>query len=121
MLNGGIKTINEIQGHLSKVDGVMIGREAYYNPYLFNNFDELWFNCNNTIKTRYQIAIKMIKYLELCLTNNIHLHHVTRHMIGLYHGCPNAKMWRYTLTNEIIKTNSIDTYIKLVELMGDEL
>ena len=119
IINGGIKTVNQIQEHLIHVDGVMLGREAYYNPYLFAGFDQLFFSANSqnisAIPSREEIAHNMLPYLEQCVRDNIFLHNVTRHMIGLYHGCPNAKIWRYTLTNEMIKTNSIQTYTDLLD------
>lgn len=116
-INGGIKTITEIQEHLKHVDGVMIGREAYYNPYLFAKIDQDFFNSSKITPTRLEIATGMISYLETCIKNNIYLHHITRHMIGLYHGQANAKIWRHQLTNEIIKTNRIETYLKLIDFM----
>lgn len=124
MINGGIKTVEEIQEHLHHVDGVMLGREAYYNPYLFSNFDELFFSESNNgsnyvTKTRKQIAKSMISYLEIMSLQDVHLHHITRHMIGLYHGCANAKLWRHTLTQDIIKSNNIKTYIDLIDKMGN--
>jgi len=119
VINGGVKTVNQIQEHLTRVDGVMLGREAYYNPYLFANFDQFFFSANSqnisTVPSREEIAHNMTPYLEQCARDNIYLHHVTRHMIGLYHGCPNAKIWRYTLTNEMIKTNDISTYTNLLD------
>jgi len=119
IINGGIKTVAQMQEHLVHVDGVMLGREAYYNPYLFANFDQLFFNTNSQnitdVRSREEIAYNMVPYLEQCVKNDIYLHHVTRHMIGLYHGCPNAKIWRYTLTNEMIKTNDIRTYTDLLD------
>jgi tRNA-dihydrouridine synthase A len=119
VINGGIKTVTEIHAHLAHVDEVMLGREAYYNPYLFAGFDELFFGVetpgSGAVASREKIARGMIPYLEQCAKDNIYLHHVTRHMIGLYHGCPNAKIWRYTLTNEMIKTNNIRTYIDLLD------
>ncbi len=117
IINGGIKNIEEIKLHLEKVDGVMIGREAYYNPYLFSTFDEIFFDDEHTILTRYEIAKNMLDYLIDADSKGILLHHVTRHMIGLYYGLPNAKLWRYTLTNEINKTNSLDTYLNLLTIM----
>ena len=119
VINGGIKTVAEIQTHLQYVDGVMIGREAYYNPYLFADFDQLWFNSSKDKKTRMEIALAMLPYLEQATQNDIYLHHITRHMIGLYHGCTKAKIWRYQLTNEMIKTNSIKTYTTLLDFMAD--
>ncbi|MBY0380015.1 MAG: tRNA dihydrouridine(20/20a) synthase DusA [Burkholderiales bacterium] len=117
MINGGIKTISEITDHLKYVDGVMIGREAYYNPYLFSQIDNLFFARNCLQKSRKQVAEIMIPYLEQMSKLGIPLHRITRHMIGLYHGCANAKIWRHTLSQEILKTNSIHTYIELLNVM----
>lgn len=119
IINGGIKTIEDINEHLKYVDGVMLGREAYYNPYLFANFDKIWYNSQSIVKSRIEIAKSMIPYMKEAAKNDIYLHHITRHMIGLYHGCKNAKIWRYQLTNEMIKTNSMDTYNKLLDFMED--
>ncbi len=118
IINGGIKTIDEIKQHLASVDGVMLGREAYYNPYLFSAIDQIFFNSASPIQTRQQIAYNMLSYLEEAVSQNIPLHRITRHMIGLYHGCAKAKIWRYQLTNEMIKTNDINTYIKLINFMN---
>lgn len=120
IINGGIKTIPEIKSHLEHVDGVMLGREAYYNPYIFSDFDRLWFGSTEPQKSRIEIARAMVPYLEQAAQKDIYLHHITRHMIGLYHGCKRAKIWRFQLTNEMIKTNSIDTYLKLLDFVEEE-
>ncbi|MCE2706303.1 MAG: tRNA dihydrouridine(20/20a) synthase DusA [Proteobacteria bacterium] len=129
MINGGIKTIEEITHHLQYVDGVMLGREAYHNPYLFADFDNLFFNSKlqmpltpvlqTLVKTRKQIAYAMVDYLHLMVEQGVPLHHITRHMIGLYHGCSNAKLWRHTLTQEVAKSNNINTYIDLLNRMEE--
>lgn len=120
-INGGIKTISEIEQHQQFIDGVMLGREAYYNPYLFINMDMLVEPNENIIKpSRLEIATQMLSYLEEMKKKDIPLHHVTRHMIGLYYGCANAKMWRTTLANEMIKENSLFVYenlLKTIETM----
>ncbi|MCE3269507.1 MAG: tRNA dihydrouridine(20/20a) synthase DusA [Burkholderiales bacterium] len=125
IINGGIKTTESIQEHLKHIDGVMLGREAYYNPYLFASFDQLFYTNKSqgitVVRSREEIAMSMLPYLEQCVENNIYLHHITRHMIGLYHGCPNAKIWRYTMTNEIIKTNDIRTYTDLLDKFVDRI
>lgn len=117
IINGGIKALDEITTHLMNVDGVMLGREAYYNPYLFAHCDQLFYQAQDSAKSRLTIANSMIPYLENLARKGGRLHHATRHMIGLYHGCPRAKLWRQTLTTQIIRSNSIDDYIKLVEQM----
>jgi tRNA-dihydrouridine synthase A len=120
IINGGIKTIDDMQQHLKFVDGVMIGREAYYNPFLFSSVDTLFYNNDMALQfSRRMIADNMLDYLIVMQQQNIPLHHITRHMIGLYHGCSQAKLWRYTLTNEMIKTNNINTYTNLLSEMID--
>lgn len=121
MINGRIRTIDEIDQQLRQVDSVMLGREAYYNPFLFADFDSRYYQSppKNPI-TRKNVAQDMIPYLEQILIKGGRLHHATRHMIGLYHGCRKAKLWRQYLTTQVIKSNSIDDYIKLIEVMDDE-
>jgi tRNA-dihydrouridine synthase A len=129
VINGGIKTVEEVKEHLKHVDGVMLGREAYHNPYLLANFDQMFFGSDQNVVefknefgiiSREQIATNMLEYLqELATKPGFPLHHITRHMIGLYHGCDNAKIWRYQLTNEIIKTNDIKTYTNLLNFMNN--
>lgn len=117
IINGGIKTVEEINTHLRHVDGAMIGREAYYNPYIFSSFDKLYYDDNRPQKSRMDIAVAMIPHLEQILHSGGRLHHATRHMIGLYHGTRRAKLWRQTLTTKIIKSNNINEYIELLNYM----
>lgn len=114
-INGGIKTLDEIKSHLIYVDGVMLGREAYYNPYIFMEIENT-FNSTEII-SRKEIAFKMLDYLVSLESKGVPLHHVTRHMIGLYYGRPQAKLWRTTLTNMMIKENSIKVYEKLLDII----
>ena len=118
-INGGIKTNQEISTHLNHVDGVMIGREAYYNPFLLADFDERYFGLAPSVITRKNVAISMLPYLEKILQKNGKLHHATRHMIGLYYATRQAKLWRQTLTTKIIQTNSLDDYYNLIEQMDE--
>lgn len=118
-INGGIKTNQEIDSHLTQVDGVMIGREAYYNPFLFADFDQNYFLANYPSLTRKNIAIAMLPYLEKHIQKNGKLHHITRHMIGLYYGTKRAKLWRQTITTKIIQSNNLDDYQSLIEQMDE--
>lgn len=119
MINGGIATISEIDQHLQQVDSVMLGREAYYNPYLFAEVDQRYYHAQSQKVTRKEVALGMVSYLEKALNKGVRLHHITRHMIGLYHGCKKAKLWRQQLTTQIIRSNSLAEYIQLVAEMGD--
>jgi len=119
MINGGIKTVTEIEQHLQQLDSVMLGREAYYNPYLFADFDARYYASQAPLKTRKEIALAMLAYLENLLRQGNKLHNATRHMLGLYHGCQHAKLWRQQLTTQLIKSNDLNDYIKLVEYMQE--
>ena len=119
IINGGIKTYDEINTHLQSVDGVMLGREAYYNPYLFSKIDNLYYGEKTPPISRKQIALQMVPYMQEMYYNKIKLHQITRHMIGLYHGCKHAKLWRSSLTTEMINHNSVDFYLTLVEQMDE--
>lgn len=119
MINGGIKTVAEIEQHLQQIDSVMLGREAYYNPYLFTDFDARYYASQAPLKTRKEIALAMLAYLESLLSQGNKLHNATRHMLGLYHGCQHAKLWRQQLTTQLIKSNDLNDYIKLVEYMQE--
>lgn len=120
MINGGISTLSEIDQHLQQVDSVMLGREAYYNPYLFAEVDRRYYGLDSLAPvTRRQVATVMIPYLEEALSTGIRLHHITRHMIGLYYGCKKAKLWRQQLTTQIIQSNSLAEYIQLVAEMEE--
>ena len=128
MLNGGIKTTSDIATHLEHVDSVMLGREAYSNPFLFADFDHRYAATRSDLTngvasaaliTRKQVAQAMIDYLEATARRGGRLHHVTRHMLGLYHGRHQAKFWRQQLTTQIIKSNQLSDYINLVEQMDE--
>lgn len=113
-LNGGVTTFSQAKEHLNFVDEVMIGREAYYNPYLFSSADQDFFNANTPIKSRVEVAFDMIPYLELIHANNIPLANATRHMGGLFYKCKMAKVWRYNLTNQMALVNDINLYLNLL-------
>ncbi len=98
VVNGDIKTPDEIKGHLKKFDGTMIGREAYQNPYLLAALEQNIFN-NDKIKSRKEIALEMIPYIEKQMKDyDIPVKSITRHMIGLFQGMSGAKKWRQALS-----------------------
>lgn len=95
-INGGIKTLAEINTHLQYVDGVMIGREAYQNPYLLTQFDEL---LGHQRHVDVEAVIEtMIAYTDRHVEQGGCPWHVLRHMIGLFQGGPGAKKWRQVLS-----------------------
>ncbi|MBC3934535.1 tRNA dihydrouridine(20/20a) synthase DusA [Undibacterium rugosum] len=105
ILNGGIKTADEMEVHLQHVDGVMIGREAYHNPYFMADFDARFYGDHARINTREEILELMIPYihrqLELYGNNGkgLRLNSVIRHMLGLMMGLVGARAFRQTLSD----------------------
>lgn len=100
-INGGIKSVAETQQHLQHVDGVMIGREAYHNPYLLAELGQLW---NLTPPDRFEIMHKMLPYIEQRLAEGAPLSIITRHILGLFQNLPGARKWRQALSGGNAKT-----------------
>ncbi|SJN60107.1 putative tRNA-dihydrouridine synthase [Vibrio ruber DSM 16370] len=93
-VNGGIKSLEETKEHLKQLDGVMIGREAYQNPYLLAEVDQQIFGLETPVKKRSQVVEEMYPYIESQLSQGAYLGHISRHMIGLFQNMPGARQWR---------------------------
>ncbi|MHA3053849.1 tRNA dihydrouridine(20/20a) synthase DusA [Acinetobacter sp. ANC 4633] len=100
-INGGIKTVAETKAHLEHVDGVMIGREAYHNPYLLAELGELW---NLDMPDRFEIMQQMLPYIQQRLAEGAPLSIITRHILGLFQNLPGARKWRQALSGGNAKT-----------------
>jgi tRNA-dihydrouridine synthase A len=98
VINGEIKTLTDAQQHLKKVDGVMIGREAYHNPYLLTQIDSLFFNSKEYVPSRQEILERYIPYVQQRLTLGVPLHLMIHPILGLFHGVPGARAWRRYLS-----------------------
>lgn len=98
VLNGGIKTVSDIQQHLCAFDGVMVGREAYHNPYLLAAIEKEVFHYQTP--PRQDIIQQLIPYAERMLADGLRLHQLTRHILGLFHGEPGARAWRRHLSEQ---------------------
>jgi tRNA-dihydrouridine synthase A len=94
VINGGIHGIEECRGHLQYVDGVMIGREAYQNPWMLAEVDSGLFGMDKTVVSRDDVIARLIPYVEGQLDRGVHLNHITRHILGLYQGVPGARKFR---------------------------
>ncbi|MGO4379630.1 tRNA dihydrouridine(20/20a) synthase DusA [Pseudoduganella sp. RAF53_2] len=103
LINGGIKTVEEIDEHLQYVDGVMLGREAYHNPYLMASFDQRYYDSSAPQKSREEVLRAMIPYIAAQLAadgpKGLKLNSITRHMLGLLAGMPGARQFRQTLSD----------------------
>lgn len=105
-INGGIKTIEEIQQHLQFVDGVMIGREAYQNPSLLGEIDRALFDPNASVVSAREAVEKMLPYIEQQLSQGVYLNHIVRHMLGAFQQCKGARQWRRHLSENACKSGA---------------
>jgi tRNA-dihydrouridine synthase A len=112
VLNGGIRHLSEIDEHLPDVDGVMIGREAYSNPYFLAEIDKKYYPQENASPTRIEVIEKMLPMIENALKNKIKLSSITRHLLGLFQGQPGARQWRRTLSENAHKDGASIDIIK---------
>ncbi len=92
-INGGITGLADIDCHLAHVDGVMIGREAYHNPWLLAEL-ESHFGATPVLSSRHIIVEAMFPYIEQALRQGVRLQQISRHMLGLFQAQPGARAWR---------------------------
>lgn len=99
ILNGGIKTVEEIAKQLPFVDGVMIGREAYSNPYFLAEIEKTFFGLTEKeLKTRQEVVEAFIPYLQEHVNGKTKLASITRHILGIFQGQAGARSWRRYLS-----------------------
>ena len=99
VINGGVTTHDAIAAQLERVDGVMIGRAAYHNPYLVAEAEEYVFGEPAPQRTRTEIVEALVPYAEAQLAQGVALRAIARHVLGLYHGAPGARAWRRILSD----------------------
>lgn len=107
IINGGIKSLSEIAEHLKFVDGVMIGREAYANPFFLAAVESEYFPTLEVDQTTRQAIIeKFIPYVERELANKTRLTSITRHILGLFQGQAGARAWRRYISEHAHQKNA---------------
>ena len=109
-INGGITRNEQITEHLKEVDGVMIGREAYYNPWLLTTWDEAFFQVqaqsfqSKPLLSREDVEEAMVTYMERAFKEDgCPWYAIARHMLGLYHGQRGGRLWRQVWSNHKLK------------------
>ena len=100
IINGGIKTIQEIKDHLTKVDGVMIGRAIYHSPYFLAEIEKNIFG-NRNVPTRSEVMENFIPYIQEETSKGTQLNRIMRHTVGLFHGQNGSKTWKQYLSKNM--------------------
>jgi len=106
IINGGITSLSECEQHLEKVDGVMVGREAYSNPYFLAQVDSILFNNTSNYETRKDICLRYIEYCKTEIEMGTRLHHMTKHILGLFHGQKGGRLFRRHISENVSKPNA---------------
>ncbi len=94
IINGGIKTMDAAELQLQHLDGVMIGREAYQNPWLLAEVDRRLFGDDHPVPSRHQIIEQLMPFVHQEFARGTPIGRITRHILGLFQGQPGAKAWR---------------------------
>ena len=117
IINGGITSTDEIKSHLTKTDGVMIGRATYHTPYLLAEIEKEIFN-NEDIPSRQEVIENLIPYVREELKKGTRLNQIMRHTLGLFHGQAGASYWkRYLSENMCVR----DADVKKIDHIMDKI
>jgi tRNA-dihydrouridine synthase A len=119
VLNGGITSLEQAEGHLKEFDGVMLGRAAYENPYLLAQVDNRFFGEAGEIPSRAALIEAFKPYVEAELKRGQRLHSMTRHILGLFQGVRGGRVWRRYLSENACHPNAglevLDGALRAVE------
>ena len=110
-INGGIMSCEDITKQLEFVDGVMIGRSIYHNPFLLKEIDQTIFDESHNLLDREQVLKKYMTYIEKQNKAGISIRSMTRHILGLYHGEANAKLFRRLLSGQIVGLGQLNEWL----------
>ena len=117
-INGGVKTLDEVAEHLTHVDGVMLGREVYSNPYVMAHVDARFYDDDAPVMPREDIVRAMIPYIDNYVESGGKAWHIIRHMLGIFQGQPGGKVFRRYLSQNAIQTG---TNASVLELALEEM
>ena len=119
VINGGIRTLAEASAHLSRVDGVMMGRAAYQQPWRLLDADRVLFGETPPFSSPKDAAAALVPYIERELSEGTRLHAITRHLHGLFHAVPGARAYRRTLAGAATGEAGAELLVRALSLVGD--
>jgi tRNA-dihydrouridine synthase A len=113
IINGGITTLEQTETLLQQLDGVMVGREAYQNPYLLAEVDQRLFGATYPPVSRQQVIESLIPYIQqqLVANNGVRLNSISRHILGLFHGEYGARLWRRHLSENACRAGATEQVV----------
>ena len=120
-INGGIENCNDIKNHLAYVDGAMLGRSVYHNPYLLREIDESIFGNKKKPLDREQVLKKYMNYIKQQIKIGVPIRSMTRHILGLYHGESNAKLFRRLLSGKTVELEYLNDWLKFKKNSSTEV
>jgi tRNA-dihydrouridine synthase A len=106
IVNGGLRTVPQVAEQLAEVDGVMLGREAYHNPYLLPALHRAVYDDGHATPPMEQVVARMRGYAERQVALGVPLRAVTRHMLGLFNGRAGARAWRHAISEGVGRGNA---------------
>ena len=106
IINGGITTLEQCQHHLQWVDGVMVGREAYHNPWLLAQVDSQLYATPDSFNQRKAVIDAFIPYVEQQLSQGVTLAPMSKPILGLFQGIAGARYWRRYISENAFKSNA---------------
>jgi tRNA-dihydrouridine synthase A len=115
VINGGLAGLDAIDAQLAHVDGAMIGRDAYHQPWGLTAWDARFFGDRRCAPEREAIEARMVRYIELQQAAGVPWAHVARHMLGLWNGMPGARRWRQVWSDHRLKDESPATVARAAD------
>jgi tRNA-dihydrouridine synthase A len=119
VINGGIGTIAEVKAHLNHVDGVMMGRAAYQEPWRLFDADPVLFGEASPFSSAKDAAAALVPYIERELSQGARLHSITRHLHGLFRAVPGARAYRRALAGAATSRGGAELLLEALALVRD--
>jgi tRNA-dihydrouridine synthase A len=112
-INGGIESLNQANLHLRQVDGAMLGRAIYHQPYLLAQVDTIIYQQTTPIISREQVLLDFIHYMQRQHLNGVPIRSMTRHILGLYHAEANAKKFKRLLSGKVVEIAHLHEWLDI--------
>ena len=120
-INGGIETCQDIEGHLDHVDGVMLGRSIYHNPFLLEQIEVEIFKSKESTLDREHILRQFMSYIAEQSKLGVPVRSMSRHILGLYHGEANAKLFRRLLSGKVVELDHLNDWLDFKKNSSTEI